>query len=80
MREAVFARDGGVCADCREQQTVWEMDHVTPSCDGGTDDLANLRTLCRPCHAVYTNALVSQRTKERADLMFHAKIALGVLR
>ncbi|WP_423188253.1 HNH endonuclease [Alishewanella sp. d11] len=26
------------------------MDHIKPKSKGGTDDHANLQTLCKPCH------------------------------
>ena len=28
----------------------WEVDHIVAVDDGGTDEPANLRLLCRPCH------------------------------
>jgi 5-methylcytosine-specific restriction endonuclease McrA len=28
----------------------WDVDHIVPVADGGTDDPANLRLLCIPCH------------------------------
>ena len=28
----------------------WEVDHIVAVQDGGTDDPANLRLLCKPCH------------------------------
>lgn len=28
----------------------WEVDHIVPVVDGGTDDPANLRLLCHACH------------------------------
>ena len=28
----------------------WEVDHILPVIEGGTDDPANLRLLCVPCH------------------------------
>lgn len=28
----------------------WEVDHIVSVIDGGTDDPANLRLLCAPCH------------------------------
>lgn len=31
------------------------VDHRIPKAEGGTDDLANLQTLCRPCHTAKTD-------------------------
>ena len=46
----VFARDGHACVYCgaREDLTV---DHVLPLSRGGTNDLYNLVTACRPCNS-----------------------------
>lgn len=33
---------------------AWEVDHIKPCADGGTDDPANLRLLCVPCHREVT--------------------------
>ena len=32
------------------ERGTWEVDHIVAVEDGGTDDPANLRLLCRPCH------------------------------
>ena len=32
----------------------WDVDHIVRVADGGTDDPANLRLLCIPCHAEVT--------------------------
>ena len=36
---------------------LFEIDHVTPIAEGGSDDAGNLRTLCRKCHHRETAAL-----------------------
>jgi hypothetical protein len=39
---------------------LWQADHIIPVCDGGgIADLANLRTLCVPCHEQVTEQLVT---------------------
>lgn len=40
----------------------WEVDHIVPVKDGGTDDPTNLRTLCHDCHVV---AGIEQRRARR---------------
>jgi 5-methylcytosine-specific restriction endonuclease McrA len=32
------------------RRSLWELDHVLPLVEGGGHDLANLQTLCVPCH------------------------------
>jgi 5-methylcytosine-specific restriction protein A len=58
-RKAVLLRDnwecracGRVCGSYREAH----CDHVVPKRLGGTDDLANLQTLCVRCHSAKTAA------------------------
>lgn len=52
LRWTILARDGHKCLTCGRQSpaVTLEIDHITPVCAGGTDDPANLRTLCRSCN------------------------------
>ena len=52
LRAAVLARDGYRCRECGE--TATDVHHVIRRADGGTDDPANLVSLCRGCHAHHT--------------------------
>lgn len=53
--------------------SLWEMDHITPVVEGGgvavgmTKEaiLANLRTLCTPCHKDETKILAGRRAAQR---------------
>ncbi len=53
----------------------WEADHIVPVVEGGgyrhgmtqEDVLANLRTLCIPCHGAETRALASRRAAARRE-------------
>ena len=55
------------------ERSLWDADHVVPVVEGGgvrpgmTPDevLANLRTLCVPCHKAETRALAARRAKAR---------------
>lgn len=49
IRNAVCERDGWRCLWCGKAGRL-EVDHIVPRSQGGTDDPANLRTLCRKCH------------------------------
>lgn len=43
-----------MCAECYRGGKVRlgeELDHVVPLWQGGSNDLANLQWLCKPCHA-----------------------------
>lgn len=64
----ITKRDGA-CRECRKSylepngypamagdRVDWEVDHIVPVADGGTDHPDNLRLLCRPCHVRITTA------------------------
>jgi len=47
---ALIKRDGLVCAKCSTAENL-TVDHIIPISKGGTDDLDNLRLLCRSCNS-----------------------------
>lgn len=47
------------------RSSLWDMDHVVPLWDGGTNELTNLRTLCIPCHREATRRGAKQRASQR---------------
>ncbi len=51
-RFEVFKRDEFRCRYCGRQspEVVLEVDHIVPSCDGGSDDPINLTTSCWDCN------------------------------
>ena len=49
QRERALRRDGYVCVRCGAPAV--EVGHVKARAYGGTDELPNLRSLCRECHA-----------------------------
>jgi 5-methylcytosine-specific restriction protein A len=71
IRKRVLVRDGyqcqlryaGICVG-----RAREVDHIVQPEAGGTDDLANLRAVCTPCHRRRTGqqgALAKQRNAAR---------------
>lgn len=52
VRWDVLKRDDYVCVKCggRPPDVELEVDHIVPVSCGGTNDLTNLRTLCRRCN------------------------------
>jgi 5-methylcytosine-specific restriction enzyme A len=48
IRARVLERDGHTCRRCG--QVANQVDHVVPKHKGGSDDEANLVSLCRRCH------------------------------
>lgn len=51
-RFEVFKRDEFTCQYCgkKSPDVVLEVDHIVPQCDGGADDVVNLRTSCWDCN------------------------------
>lgn len=57
LRDRIMQRDYGLCQVCMRHGRVTpatEVDHLIPKAKGGTDEDANLRAICRPCHAEKT--------------------------
>lgn len=56
VRFSVWQRDGFRCTYCQRsaisEQIVLEVDHVIAVRDGGSNDLSNLTTACRPCNRI----------------------------
>ncbi len=50
LKAQVFDRDGHACCYCGATDDL-SVDHKVPQSRGGTDDVDNLQTLCRPCNA-----------------------------
>lgn len=50
LRYEVFERDGYRCVYCSTEADSLECDHVIPISRGGSSDISNLATACRPCN------------------------------
>lgn len=61
-----FERARGRCESCgiHLEAGDWQCDHLIPLSKGGTNDITNLRILCKPCHLAKT-AADRRRTTER---------------
>ena len=53
LRRRTFERDGYKCVECGSRRRL-ECDHVLSKANGGSDDPANLQTLCANCHHAKT--------------------------
>jgi hypothetical protein len=65
IRKAVMARDGAACVECDSADDL-TIDHVVAVTKGGTNDLENLRVLCRPCNSKKGNRERQQRYRDNA--------------
>lgn len=53
LRKLVFKRDFKLCQVCLKHNKyteATEVDHIISKAQGGTDDLDNLQSICKPCH------------------------------
>lgn len=50
VRVQVYERDQHACVECSSTKDL-SLDHIWPWSKGGSDELENLRTLCRPCNS-----------------------------
>ena len=49
VREEVFKRDNYCCVKCGSTKNL-EVDHKVSLANGGTNEMANLQTLCQDCN------------------------------
>lgn len=57
LRTIVLKRDGFQCQLCKQAGALTaasHVDHIVSKAQGGTDELANLQSLCVPCHETKT--------------------------
>jgi hypothetical protein len=50
LRWQVWERDNFTCVHCGTRRNL-SIDHIKPESVGGTLEIANLQTLCRPCNS-----------------------------
>lgn len=61
IREELYKRDKGKCADCGKTTPDWDADHILEVSNGGGGcELDNFQTLCKECH--------KKKTKNRTKL------------
>lgn len=54
IKQQVHERDEWTCCHCGVVTMQLECDHIVNKAEGGSDDLSNLQSLCKPCHDVKT--------------------------
>jgi len=57
LRRVILVRDNYLCQSCIRTGVYTQattVDHIKAKTHGGTDDHANLESLCGPCHATKT--------------------------
>ena len=77
-----MARQNNACHVCGSLSEKYELDHEVQLCDGGGDDIDNLRALCPTCHAdksererlgaLYRTSLESHLSTEVLEAIYDA--------
>lgn len=49
LKNQILKRDGYRCGNCGSM-TDLHVHHIVPLSKGGTNQLSNLRTICKECH------------------------------
>lgn len=77
IRERVLRRDGYKCTKCPSTEYL-QVDHIRSVASGGLTVMANLRTLCAPCHAGLASSkhskhliLAKKKKDERKSTLRH---------
>lgn len=80
IRRSVFDRDGHRCRACGKAGRL-EAHHMVQLARGGTNDIGNLRTLCRGCHILTHKRKLSPEESEWQTLvkeLSHETVAVQV--
>jgi hypothetical protein len=77
-RFSVLKRDNFTCQYCGKAGGRLEVDHVKPICQGGSNEMENLKTACFECNRGKTGARLDQVTTERRDVSQKIKYAIHV--
>ena len=71
-RQAILDGQEKKCAVCGDElKKRFEIDHILPLCQGGTNDPSNLRALCQPCHSEATYNLEQTGADLNEKSRFH---------
>jgi hypothetical protein len=65
VRSIVLERDGHACVYCGADKSL-EGDHIVPLSQGGSNDLTNLATACRPCNLSKASSTLEEWRARRA--------------
>lgn len=62
IRRRLYARQNGKCAYCGQHRNhkYMTISHIIPLSRGGTDDISNLRCVCKKCNGMKDNMLPSE--------------------
>ncbi len=55
LKQKIHLRDEWTCCSCGRVTMELELDHIVNVAQGGTDDEANLQSLCVECHKKKTS-------------------------
>jgi len=72
VKQGILEKQAHQCAICGDElKKRFEIDHISPLCQGGSNDPSNLRALCQPCHSEETYKLQQAGTDLSEKSKFH---------
>lgn len=75
VKQAVLSRDKYACQICGEKQGKFEVHHIIPKSQGGSNRMENLTTLCSECHhKVHNDELKFNKKVKRFNHASHMNI------
>lgn len=65
-REMIFMSQKGRCNMCRKylHENVYDIDHIHPLWDGGSNEFNNLQAICLQCHGIKSRITEPQMKNE----------------
>lgn len=74
-KKIVAARAAWRCSSCDSLlASTYQIDHIKPLCEGGSNSISNLTALCVSCHARKTQLEAIDRAKRLRDRAIKEKI------
>jgi hypothetical protein len=70
---------GEGCKNMQLLPCTWELDHITPLCQQGTNNYENLQIICPNCHALKTQGelmAAAKKLRETKQILLHQRIRL----
>lgn len=70
LRKVALVRDNYLCVPCMAEGRITpaqEVDHIKPKSAGGRDNIDNLQSICKACHAKKSQQEAAQGRSGRGD-------------
>lgn len=85
-RKVLYKRCNGICPECGRKMLLnnpkainsyMTVDHIVPRSKGGTNNIGNLRPLCRACNMARKSDMNGVTYKVSEDFLYMGEIEYG---